>query len=418
MKRLHTITITLVVCLVVVWTLVFLQYRSYTVKPSNIHGLLGVEQVFAGNTPGGRILYGWLWGAATHYLDTSVAGGIGWIRLNSDTFDPSNAGSPISTATPSYRVATGDDGVFLPGSYAWSSNFGWIKFTQDASDELKCGSGVTGKLTANGIAGNGVDDVFARVCSVFANGCSGTLKPNYKRGGWDGCISLKGTNPDYGLAQSDINTSPTPILPNYDYWRMVSGFAWDGIAHPAPTTTAPTDPKYGARVGGTGWIKWLNAYAVLGSVTPSVDIEVISDIGTNGCSAGSTVTVNWTATGVDSCTLTSTPAVTFTPAINNPLTGANLTGSVQATIGQLSSVNFVLSCPAATSVHTDTVVTGCPQCSDGVDNNDVDTDIDAADASCHAQCQIANPYLPGRNNEAYNCPPPLSNPGNITIIQN
>ncbi|PIR45225.1 MAG: hypothetical protein COV10_00565 [Candidatus Vogelbacteria bacterium CG10_big_fil_rev_8_21_14_0_10_51_16] len=146
---------------------------------------------------------------------------IGWISFNC-----LNPGNVNSCNEASWGVAaTGEnapenvnglqsaklnaDGTAPPGlltGYAWSDNIGWISFgcgqAEGSTGRKQCslnssspsyptvpgGSGAHGaKLVSGALAG------WARACSVFQSGCSGTLKTSDKTGNWDGWISLSGS---------------------------------------------------------------------------------------------------------------------------------------------------------------------------------------------------------------------------------
>ncbi len=109
----------------------------------------------------------------------------GWVNLNG-----SNYGLHILTSTPGT----------LSG-YAWSSNLGWIGF-EGAAD---WSNPINNKIPIKG---------FARVCSVYVNGCSGELKSEAERGGWDGLISL------YDQTGADA----WGWVINQD--KTISGYAW------------------------------------------------------------------------------------------------------------------------------------------------------------------------------------------------
>jgi hypothetical protein len=140
---------------------------------------------------------------------------IGWISLKSgghplacDVNDngvfqgpAENASIPCPQSGTAYKYeVTADESGNLSG-YGWSPHIGWVNFNPSSAD------GVSRKAYIE-------DDVtkgWARVCSVYASGCSGPLASNNVRGGWDGWISL-GTQSDesvdYGLSfqpETDID---------------------------------------------------------------------------------------------------------------------------------------------------------------------------------------------------------------------
>ncbi|MBU3942412.1 PKD domain-containing protein [Patescibacteria group bacterium] len=119
--------------------------------------------------------------------------GAGWIRFRCPTL-----GSGVDYGVD-YNQATGA----LSG-YAWSNGLGWISF--NSSDLAGCPSGT---CTSEVNLQSGVFSGWARVVSAIG-------APIEKTGGWEGWISLKGSN--YGL--NVVNGSPSEV----------AGFAWsDGL---------------------------------------------------------------------------------------------------------------------------------------------------------------------------------------------
>jgi hypothetical protein len=120
---------------------------------------------------------------------------IGWISLNCKTGGINGADICL---TSSYRVTVNTTTNNVTG-YAWSSNIGWIRF------------GGMGALVPNNSfpTGGGTTPGDAKVTGTFgdytftgwARACAGTLSPsgfcgnmNSRTDGWDGWISLDGTN--------------------------------------------------------------------------------------------------------------------------------------------------------------------------------------------------------------------------------
>lgn len=150
-------------------------------------------------------LSGYAWSGTDSDNNGSVDSGIGWISFN--------CSNDSSCGSVEYWVEI-DDIDFSLNGYAWSSNIGWIKFGSgdfgtfnDPSGDLSLGatqsSGGQARVNAtrDGLVG------WARACSVFQSGCSGSLAPGDETGGWDGWISLSSVNtggPSYGVA---VNTT-------------------------------------------------------------------------------------------------------------------------------------------------------------------------------------------------------------------
>ncbi|MBI3633788.1 MAG: hypothetical protein HY226_05890 [Candidatus Vogelbacteria bacterium] len=170
---------------------------------------------------------------------------VGWISFNgggaTPLYDVTYNADPIS---PNYRMLSG---------YAWSSNIGWISFgcgQPDSSTGRKlCSEDMNGGdpnyppvsvgTTPTGVTRTGPQITsdnklvgFARACSVFASGCSGTLiggatspETSPDLGGWDGWISLFGQTSEvspnqYGISFDNDTSSPT--------YRSFFGYAWGG----------------------------------------------------------------------------------------------------------------------------------------------------------------------------------------------
>lgn len=134
---------------------------------------------------------------------------IGWIQFKGMTqgANPNCYGVHFQSQQPPAL-----NGSF--SGYAWSSNIGWIRFDPvigliggpngddlPAQATLPSAHGV--QLESDGITVTG----WARACSVFEDQsqCSGTLKDDSTRGGWDGWISMSGSagGGTYGVTYSD-----------------------------------------------------------------------------------------------------------------------------------------------------------------------------------------------------------------------
>lgn len=134
---------------------------------------------------------------------------IGWISFNCRT--GGNNQSNIC-GTSNYQVAV--NGNNLSG-YAWSSNIGWIRF--GGLSGFPNGSGTNGNnARVTGAYPNYQLNGWARACSVFQSNCSGSLRPDHERGGWDGWISLRGTN--YSISTANYGS------PQYAWGSEVIGW--------------------------------------------------------------------------------------------------------------------------------------------------------------------------------------------------
>lgn len=153
---------------------------------------LGVGVALRVATAGvGESGFGWLWGGSESVSDDVMNGtesGFGWISMN-DT----NAGS-----------GGGNYGVNIPSAdgalsgYAWTEHYGWISF--NGADLAGCVPALgQAARTGNNITGG------ARILSIRDAGTNA--------GGWDGCVSLSGSTPNYGVTVSG---------------SALAGYAWSG----------------------------------------------------------------------------------------------------------------------------------------------------------------------------------------------
>jgi hypothetical protein len=165
-----------------------------------ILGLLIFQQVFASTTDN---VSGWAWSS-----------NIGWISFNCTNRSCTNS---------NYGVNINPDNGVLSG-YAWSSNLGWISF--NSSELTGCPQGeCIAKVDLNSCSANSCPLVgWARACSVFSSGCSGSLNSN--RGDWDGWLKLKGNL--YG-GILDFQASPKEFQ-NYFWGGNQTDSGWQGKA--------------------------------------------------------------------------------------------------------------------------------------------------------------------------------------------
>lgn len=163
---------------------------------------------------GGNELLGYAW-----------SDNVGWISFSSNNDGACPSGDTCAT----YGINI-ENNTQLSG-YAWSSNIGWIYFGPSSSADrpISIGAGMlpTGasdafwaKMVDSG--SSGVVKGWARACSVFISGCSGSLRTDL--GGWDGWISMSGTN--YGVRYSILSGA-----------RTFTGFAWGGGSAPSVATS-------------------------------------------------------------------------------------------------------------------------------------------------------------------------------------
>lgn len=168
-------------------------------------------------------LVGWAWAGTKDPGDIEF-GGIGWISFSSQNelgptapyevvYNTSSFATELGTFT-GYAWANPQDATAVPAQ----NNIGAIKF-----------GGLSGFPPATPDNGTNAENArllvsivrgWARACSVFVNGCSGPLKLDSERGGWDGWISLR------GIASDALNT---PYGVTYDsVTGQFGGYAWGG----------------------------------------------------------------------------------------------------------------------------------------------------------------------------------------------
>jgi len=119
-----------------------------------------------------------------------------------------SAGSPAPGGSD-YAVTVDQNGNLT--GYAWSLNLGWIKFAPELYPTGVCGA-TNDCYGAKIVEGGTIDEVkgWARVCSVYQSGCSGTLRSDAELGGWDGWIRMHNVKRQanggyFGYAWGDLN---------------------------------------------------------------------------------------------------------------------------------------------------------------------------------------------------------------------
>lgn len=181
--------------------------------------------------------------------------------------------------------------------YAWSDNVGWISFsgsnygiTVDTNGKLSgyAWSDNIGWISANDadLAGCPKTPCTAKLQSNNLNGWLKVLSGGSSQsGGWDGWISLSGSNPNYG-----------PTLSN----NIFSGYSW------------------GSDV--VGWISWSGSgYGVTTNLTPTATLSSSPSTIDQGQSS----TLTWSSTNATSCvgtgfTAGGTSGTSSTGALNTP----------------------------------------------------------------------------------------------------
>lgn len=145
-------------------------------------------------------VWGWAWGGAPQASGGEKLG-LGWISFscrNENTGSDYGVDIDINPSSPTYGYLSG---------YAWSEFGKWITFNESQlinCPVAPCRAWIDSSKKING---------WARSCSVFQNGCSGALRSDLERGGWDGWIRLSSA-----LYQTTVDTSTNPA--------QFRGWAW------------------------------------------------------------------------------------------------------------------------------------------------------------------------------------------------
>jgi hypothetical protein len=208
---------------------------------------------------------------------------------------PKNSQFAPSTAHASGAAITG---------YAWSSNIGWISFAGTAADAGNDPYGVT--VGASGVLSGYAWSSAVGWINFGANSCGATptitngaltgwAQVVSTGGGWDGCISLSGASPAYGVTLSG---------------STFAGYAWgsDVVGWVSFSGTATDGNPYSVVYGGAG--------------SPTCTLSVAP----NPAATGSSITLNYTTTN-------SPTTGTIKDASNNTITttATNSSGGVAAT---------------------------------------------------------------------------------------
>lgn len=230
---------------------------------------------------------------------------IGWI-----SFSSTNAGS----GGGSYGVTLSEGSL---SGYAWSSNIGWIKFEGDATHPNP-----TVNMTTGAVSG------WAHACSGSVNGnCTGGDRTD----GWDGWISLSGTNHETNYADGSRGITFNPVTGKFN------GKAW------------------GSEV--VGWLSF-------DSAVPGVPVPPVTCTGSCGNSAsvnvvvtpstvqqGGQASISWDTSNVSNCIASGDWSGSRVE--DNP------TGEPTGVLNTIKTYTYILTCDAnsgGTIAGSDTVV--------------------------------------------------------------
>jgi hypothetical protein len=161
---------------------------------------------------------------------------IGWISMNCSNSN-SCVGGTAAGPKVNYNVQIETDGRVT--GYAWSPHIGWVRF--GGLSGFPSGPGtVSQSARANGVFPNLTFAGWARACSAAANVTSCSGGSNSSAGGWDGWISLGGT-------QHSIRTNVSGVVANSYAWGSMN-VGWVDFnpvtfgAIPPVTLTLAADP--------------------------------------------------------------------------------------------------------------------------------------------------------------------------------
>ncbi len=145
---------------------------------------------------------------------------IGWISFNctnEGSCGQSNYGVNIDLTT----------GLF--SGYAWSSNIGWISF--NTADLAGCPSGACEARIPSGLTGGTFPKSVTGWAKVLSNNT------------W---MSLRGTNPNYGVQLESNSSGTLTTSNNFSGWswepEVIGWTSWSGSGYSASISIAPPPP--------------------------------------------------------------------------------------------------------------------------------------------------------------------------------
>ena len=191
---------------------------------------------------------------------------IGWISLNCHQGGPTGA-SVCATSPYSVNIIPDTStGTGLFDGYAWSSNIGWISFR--AADVSACGAQASVNTTTGGTVTGWARALSGNPAATASTG-----------GGWDGCISLSGTSPSYGVSYNPALTT-----------NNLTGYSWGST--------------------NVGWIDWSGATATLSTTAPLVTLLVNGSSTAALDTSGGAVALTWTTSNLSPADCTASNAWT------------------------------------------------------------------------------------------------------------
>ncbi len=205
---------------------------------------------FAGGVPTAHAATG---NNATGYAWSS---NIGWVSMNNCT-DPADA---TTCSGPDYGVTIPTTAPGTITGTMWSSNIGWISFDSAAVDTPDCPPDAGGSCKpayADWAHPNSDGSVnilgWARACSVFKTGCSGSVKDPLTTGGWDGYISFNDTKTTDSVSWA-VKLLPSGTMTGSAWGAEVVGWLdFTGVTYnkSLPTSSLTANPTVVAANGNT-----------------------------------------------------------------------------------------------------------------------------------------------------------------------
>ena len=207
----------------------------------------------------------------------------------------------FSGTSPSYGISEDISGNLT--GYAWSDNIGWIKF--GGLSGFPSGSGSSNENAL--VDSSGKLHGWARACAGTAAGdCSSMTS---RTDGWDGWISLDGTNYGVNFASGNGQYTQSAYAWGSDVVGWIS-FNPSNLSSPANPSCNPALEACGGGPGG---------------LTPAVNFSISS----SSVATGTPATLTWNTSNVTTCSASSTGISTDSQWTNSSFTtgGANLATS-------------------------------------------------------------------------------------------
>ncbi len=265
-------------------------------------------------------LTGWLWSGGASGTTAEVSGGIGWISLN--------CSNTSTCGAVNYGISVGANGII--SGYAWSENIGWV--SANSADLAGCPTTpCEAKLLNGSLTG-------------WLKALSGGTAQS---GGWDGWISLSGTN--YGPTQLSNGK-----FFGYAWGSDIVGwidFQYAGVSCTpattytcsAPKTIVRTDTSAQCVVTTTNTICATPSFCSQGSPTCN-NPQIVLNFTARPLLVrkGFTTTLSWGVENVTSCTVTGTNGQNFSTVCSGTTCSSGASGPSSLPINERTT--FTLAC--------------------------------------------------------------------------